>query len=228
MTLLETASPTKLKGLEKHYHQAMNAQDYIGRYFCYLSSILESLDTAVIEQIIDTLIQAAEKGKTIYLIGNGGSAATASHMANDLTMGAWLPDYPPFRVISLTDNVPVMTAIANDIDYDALFTHQLRTLVQENDVLIAFSVSGNSANIVNAVELAKERGAKTIGCCGFDGGKLQDISDICFFIPSERGEYGPVEDVMMILDHVIHSYIMLSRRGTLTRDYSQQMPASAQ
>jgi D-sedoheptulose 7-phosphate isomerase len=204
-------------GLEEHYRQAYNAQDYIRRYFNYLSYIMEHLDTAIIEQMIETFITAAHNGKTIYLLGNGGSAATASHMAADFLFGTWLPDHPPFRVISLNDNIPVMTAIANDTDYSCLFCSQLRSLVQPGDVVLALSVSGNSPNVLEAVQLARAKGAITLGCCGFDGGLLRELVDICLHIPSLRGEYGPVEDIMMILDHVMHSYIMLSRQGTLQR-----------
>jgi D-sedoheptulose 7-phosphate isomerase len=146
-------------------------------------------------------------------------------MANDLAVGAWLPDYPPFRVVSLTDNVAVMTAIANDADYACIFVNQLRILLQPGDVLLALSVSGNSPNIVEAVRFARQRGAITLGCCGFDGGALQELADICLHVPSKRGEYGLVEDVMMILDHLIHSYFMLSRRGTLRREQGERVLA---
>lgn len=214
-----------LSSLEAHYHQATNTRDYIRRYFHYLSDMLERLDTSVIEQMIEALAEAAQRGKTIYLAGNGGSAATASHMANDLAVGAWLPDYPPFRVVSLTDNVPVMTAIANDTDYTYLFASQLRSLVQPGDILLVLSVSGNSPNVLEAVRLARERGALTIGCCGFSGGDLQGLVDICLHVPSEPGEYGPVEDVMMILNHAIHSYFMFSRQGTLRRGQEKVLAA---
>jgi D-sedoheptulose 7-phosphate isomerase len=181
----------------------------------------------VIEKMIAVLADAARRGSTIYLVGNGGSAATASHMANDLVVGAWLPDHPPFRVVSLTDNVAVMTAIANDTDYASLFANQLRNLLRADDVLLALSVSGNSPNVLEAVRLASERGAATIGCCGFDGGALPELVDVCLHIPSNHGEYGPVEDVMMILDHVIHSYFMLSRSGTLRRGQQEMVTVAA-
>jgi len=217
-TLISKNGRNEGHGLEAQYRQAENTQDYIHRYFRYLSDMMERLDRAVIERIIGALARAAEGGHTIFLLGNGGSAATASHMANDLAVGAWLPDYPPFRVVSLTDNVPVMTAIANDTGYDRLFVNQLRTLLQPGDVVLALSVSGNSPNVLEAVRFARARGAVTIGCCGFAGGALRDSVDICLHVPSEPGEYGPVEDIMMILDHVIHSYFMLSRRGSLQRE----------
>ena len=209
----------KLLGLEERYRQARDAQDYIKNYFEYLSEILEQLNVTVIEKIITTLVEAAERGSTIYLIGNGGSAATASHMANDLAVGAWTPNYPPFRVVSLSDNVAILTAIANDTDYSRLFVSQLRNLVLPEDIVYALSVSGNSPNVVDAVRFASSKGAITIGCGGFDGGKLKGLVDIFLYVPSNPGEYGPVEDIMLILDHIIHSYLLLSRRGNLSQNH---------
>ena len=216
-----------LIGLEEYYPQARDIQDFIRWYFYYLDNILKQLDTAVIEQMIEVLAETAQRGSTIYVVGNGGSAATASHMVNDLTVGAWLPDYPPFRMVSLTDNVPVMTAIANDFDYTCLFVNQLRSLLHPGDVVLALSVSGNSPNVLEAVRFARQRGAVTIGCCGFDGGALWKLTDICLHVPTHLGEYGPVEDVMMILNHVIHAYFMLSRRGTLQRSQGEMIRATA-
>jgi len=218
---------TGLIGLEEHYPRARDIQDFIRWYFYYLSNILKQLDTAVIEQMIQILLKAAQQGSTIYVVGNGGSAATASHLVNDLAVGAWLPDYPPFRVISLADNVPVMTAIANDFDYACLFVNQLRSLLRPGDIVIALSVSGNSPNVLEAVRFARQHGAVTIGCCGFDGGALRELTDICLHVPTHPGEYGPAEDVMMILDHVIHAYFMLSRRGTLQRSQGEMVTVAA-
>lgn len=221
-TSIEQPTPVKtatIIGLEEEFRQAHDLQDYVRRYLRYLSSILEQLDTAGIERIITALAEAAERRSTIYLLGNGGSASTASHMANDLAVGTWMADYPPFRVVSLTDNVAVMTAIANDTNYARLFVDQLRNLLRPDDVVFALSVSGNSANVLEAVRFANGRGATTIGCGGFDGGALKSAVDIYLHVPSKPGEYGPVEDVMMILDHIIHSYFLLSRRGVLQRSH---------
>lgn len=204
-------------GLEAQFSPLDSPQTYVSNYFAYLTDVLQQLDTAIIEAIIQMLVDAAQRESSIFLIGNGGSAATASHMANDLAFGGWMPGYPPFRVVALTDNVPTITAIGNDITYDDIFAYQLRALIKPGDVLLAFSVSGNSPNILRAVEVAKLNQGHTIGCCGFDGGTLREISDLCLHIPSFKGEYGPVEDVMMILDHVIITYLMLSRKGTLLR-----------
>jgi D-sedoheptulose 7-phosphate isomerase len=210
-----------VSGLTDYYRQAKDTQSYVANYIKYLSEILEQLDVSVIEKIIKTLVEAAERGSTIYLLGNGGSAATASHMANDLAVGAWMADYPPFRVVSLTDNVAIMTAIANDTDYSHLFVSQLRNLLLAQDIVLALSVSGNSKNVLEAVRFAARRGAITIGCSGFGGGELKNLTDIHLEVPSLPGEYGPVEDVMMILDHIIHSYLLLSRTGVLKRSHAE-------
>jgi D-sedoheptulose 7-phosphate isomerase len=203
--------------LATSFQAASSKQEYARQYLRYFSHILTQLDVRVIEQIIEAIEEAAGRGSTIFLIGNGGSAANASHMANDLAFGASLDGFPPFRVFCLTDNVPIMTAVANDMNYSQIFVRQLHTLLQPKDVVIALSVSGNSPNVVEAVRFAKERDAITIGCGGFDGGELSREADIYLHVPTKSGEYGPVEDVMMVLDHLIHSYFVLSRRGTLER-----------
>jgi D-sedoheptulose 7-phosphate isomerase len=211
-----------LIGLEEHYRRTKDIRDFIRWYFYYLTNILKQLDPTVIEQIIEALTEAAQRGSTIYVVGNGGSAATASHLVNDLVVGTWLPNYPPFRVVSLTDNVPMMTAIANDFDYACLFVNQLRNLLRPGDIVLALSVSGNSPNVLEAVRFARQQGAMTISCCGFDDGVLRELTDICLHVPTHLGEYGPVEDVM-ILDHVIHAYFMLSCCGTLRRSQGEMV-----
>jgi D-sedoheptulose 7-phosphate isomerase len=208
-----------MKGLEDRYRKSRGIGEYVSAYFDYLHEITSQLDVAAIDAIINALLEAAERCSTIYLLGNGGSAVTASHMANDLAVGAWMSDYPPFRVVSLTDNVAVMTAIANDTDYSKLFVNQLRNLLMPKDVVVALSVSGNSENVLEAVRFAKKQDAMVLGCSGFTGGKLKELSDIHLHVPSYPGEYGPVEDIMMVLDHIIHSYFLLSRRGALQRSH---------
>ena len=198
-----------------HYAQAGSKRDFAERYFAYLSEIMARLDAAVIERIIDELLEARERGSVIYFIGNGGSAATASHFANDLAFGVRAPGFAPFKVISLVDNVAAITALANDDGYANVFVRQLEGLLQEGDVVVGLSVSGNSANVVEAMRFANERGAITISCTGFDGGALAQSTDINLHVPSTRGEYGPVEDIFAILDHLIYSYLRIMQRGSL-------------
>ena len=145
-------------------------------------------------------------------MGNGGSAATASHFANDIAIGSksWSK---PFRALSLVDNIPTLTAIANDDGYEEIFVQQLKVQMVPGDVVVAISASGNSPNVVRAIEYANANGAFTVGVTGFDGGKLRDISRIGVHIPTTKGDYGHVEDVHMILNHLISAYLMRASRG---------------
>ncbi len=170
--------------------------------------MLDRLPFDQIEKVIQAIEVAHSEGRKIFVIGNGGSAATASHMMNDLNKGTLghKGDTPAkrLRVIALTDNVSLMTAWANDTDYTRVFSEPLRNLGERDDVLVAISASGNSPNILAAVETAREMGIKVIGLTGFGGGKLAKLADVNFDVPSS--DYGPVEDVHMILDHIITSY----------------------
>ncbi|MFH1673093.1 MAG: SIS domain-containing protein [Pseudomonadota bacterium] len=202
-------------GLAAHFGAARSKRDFAGRYLWYLSEVIAQIDLTVVEQIIDVLVEAGECGNTIYFIGNGGSAATASHFANDIAIGTRAPEAKPFQAVSLTDNLAVITAIANDEEYSNIFLRQLEGVLQPRDVVVGLSVSGNSPNVLEALRYAKRHGAITIGCTGFDGGVMHQITDISMHIPTRRGEYGPVEDIFTILGHLIYSYLRLERRGHL-------------
>ena len=133
-----------------------NIEKYTEKYFNYLKEILDNVDKKSIKQFVEIILKARERGSSVFFIGNGGSAATASHFANDLSIGT--NDYlKPFRVLSLTDNIPVVTAIANDFGYDEVFERQLSVLGKKDDVLIAISASGNSQNLINAIKYAKKK-----------------------------------------------------------------------
>lgn len=173
------------------------------KYINNLVSTLQHSNLEAIEQII-TLLNST-KG-VIYIIGNGGSAATASHMANDLGVGLKRRNIRSFKVESLCDNIPVCSALANDVGYKNIFSMQLKDRIQKDDILIAISCSGNSKNIIKAVKYAKKENATIIGLTGFDGGKLQQLSDINFHVATKNGEYGIVEDAHSIVNHIIYSY----------------------
>lgn len=175
-------------------------------YINNLIELLQKIDYEIVDQIIKILEEAAHKQSSIYIIGNGGSAATASHMVNDLGAGLRRRGLINLDITSLADNVPVITAIANDIGYENIFYMQLEGLLKPEDLIIAISCSGNSPNIVKAVEYAKNIGSTIIGITGFDGGDLKKLSDVNFHIEAPKGEYGLVEDMHMILDHMIYSY----------------------
>jgi D-sedoheptulose 7-phosphate isomerase len=185
----------------------LNINNFSKKYITRLIELLSSVDIQSIEKIIDALEITISKRSRIYIIGNGGSAATASHMANDLgAAGLRRRGIRNFDVMSLADNNSVITAIANDIGYDNIFYMQMEGLLHPDDVIIAISCSGNSANVLKASEYAKKIGCTVIGVTGFEGGKLKELADISFHVDTPKGEYGLVEDMHMILDHIIYSY----------------------
>lgn len=181
---------------------------YAKGYLAHLTDVLAGLDSKSIGAFAELLLSARSGGNTVFFIGNGGSAATASHFANDIAIGTRTGDDHPFRAVSLTDNVAVITAIANDEGYDRVFVDQLKVQMRAGDALVAISASGNSPNIMMAVDYAKSRGATVVGLTGFDGGVLKGAADISIHVPTGKGEYGPVEDAHMVIDHLIGSYLM--------------------
>jgi D-sedoheptulose 7-phosphate isomerase len=180
---------------------------FAGAYLEYLKSVLSSIDNSEIGRFIETLLEARSRGAAIYFIGNGGSAATASHFANDLSIGT--NDYDlPFRAISLVDNIPIITAISNDFGYDEIFVRQLQILGKKGDVLVGISASGNSINLIKAFDYALKAGIKTIAITAFDGGKMKILAEEGIHVPTEPKEYGPAEDAHMVLDHLVGAYLM--------------------
>lgn len=184
-----------------------DASTFASAYLKYLSSVLGAIDVKEIEQFILTLLDARERGATVFFIGNGGSAATASHFANDLAIGTNCYD-KPFRVISLTDNQAIITAIGNDFGYMDIFSRQLQVLGKPGDVLVAISASGNSLNLLRAFDYAKTADIKTVAITAFDGGKMKTVADEGIHVPTAPKEYGPAEDAHMVLDHLVGAYLM--------------------
>lgn len=165
-----------------------------------LRALLADLDTADIQRVIRTLLRAHRDGKQVFVLGNGGSAATASHFACDLGKNVIGSDGRRFKVLALTDNVALLTAWANDTAYERVFAEQLENLVQPEDVVVAISGSGNSPNVLCAMELARARGAITVGLTGFRGGRLKPLCDLCVVVPSDQMEQ--IEDVHLALQHL--------------------------
>jgi D-sedoheptulose 7-phosphate isomerase len=180
---------------------------FAASYFNYLNSVLQSIDLTEIENFINTLIDARDRGAAVYFIGNGGSAATASHFSNDLSIGTNSYE-KPFRVMSLTDNQAIITAIANDFGYEDVFVRQLRVLGRPGDVLVGISASGNSPNVIRAFDYANEFGITTVAITAFDGGKMKERANIGIHVPTGLKEYGPAEDAHMVLDHLVTAYLM--------------------
>ena len=143
----------------------------------------------------------AKRYKQVFILGNGGSASTASHFVCDLGKNTRVPGIPNFRVMGLTDNIALFSALANDEGYENVFAQQLANHLQPGDVVIGISTSGNSKNVVNAIQLANSGGAKTIGFTGFDSGELGSIVDVNLHVPSQSIEH--VEDVHLVLEHLI-------------------------
>ena len=202
-------SPERANNLDRIF--TPDATTFAGEYLNYLKKVLDGIDRAAVARFIEVLLDARSRGAAIFFIGNGGSAATASHFANDLAIGT--NDYDqPFRVISLTDNVPTITAIGNDFGYEEVFVRQLRVLGKEGDVLVGISASGNSQNLIKAFEFAATAGIHTVGLTAFDGGKLLSMADDAVHVPTATGEYGPAEDAHMVLDHLVGSYLLRAVR----------------
>jgi D-sedoheptulose 7-phosphate isomerase len=196
-----------MNNIDKIFSNSNNISDYSKSYFDYLGAVLGNISLDEIENFVKLILDARDRGSTIFFIGNGGSAATASHFANDIAIGT--REYEkPFRVISLCDNQAVITAIANDDGYEKIFSQQLKVLLKKQDVVVAISASGNSPNLIDAIVTAKKMSAITVGISAFDGGKMKEIVDFSVHVPTEKGEYGPAEDAHMILDHLIGNYLM--------------------
>ena len=194
--------------IDKIFNNSYHVRDFSKLYFEYLSSIINNISLLAIEQFVELLLEAREKGSTIFFIGNGGSASTASHFANDIGIGTKAYYEKPFRVVSLCDNQAIITAIANDDGYENIFSKQLEVLLKEGDLVVAISASGNSVNLINAFDVAKKKKAITVAITAFNGGKLKDLSDMSIHVPTDLGEYGPAEDAHMILDHLVSSYLI--------------------
>jgi D-sedoheptulose 7-phosphate isomerase len=175
--------------------------DMVDSYLDEIERAIRAVDRVAVRAVVDALFACWRRGGTTYLIGNGGSAATASHMMNDLMKCTIVDGRPRVRAIALTDNVAALTAFANDIAYEEIFVEPLRALLRPADVLLALSGSGNSPNVVRAIAFAKEAGCVTIGLCGKAGGKLAQLADFAITVPAER--IGQQEDGHLILNHTI-------------------------
>lgn len=190
-------------------------KSFINSYISKLTKLLTTVNIKKIEEIINTI--DTTKGK-IFVLGNGGSADTSSHMVNDLGAGLARRKIKYITIESLADNTSACTAIANDTGFENIFYYQLKNRLKPEDIIIAISCSGNSANILKAVEYAKQNNVKIISMTGFTGGKLQELSDINFHVETNNGEYGLVEDMHMILNHIIYSYFISLNKKTQTEE----------
>jgi D-sedoheptulose 7-phosphate isomerase len=174
-------------------------------YLEQLKDLLNAFPHERFEEIIEVLISSYNEGRQVFIMGNGGSGSTASHFACDINKGCCFNLEKKFKVICLNDNVPTMLAYANDLSYSRVFVEQLKNFLQNGDLVIGISGSGNSENVIQAVSYAKDKGAKTVGLTGFDGGKLAQIADIPFV--AAINDMQKVEDVHMIVVHMLMQYL---------------------
>ena len=180
--------------------------DFINGYISELQNTIARVSAEQVKKVIDVILATRERDGQIFVIGNGGSAATASHLAVDLGKGAAREGERRFRVMSLTDNVPWMSALSNDLSYADVFSEQLKNFARPGDLLIAISGSGNSENVLRAVQYANSIGCDTIGLAGFAGGRLRQEARQCIVIDSDH--MGRIEDGHLILQHIVTYYLM--------------------
>lgn len=193
--------------IENLFQTSGSPASFAKGYLAYLCKILENLDVNAIASFVEILLSARESDSTVFFLGNGGSAVTSSHFANDIAVGTRSTG-KPFRAVSLTDNVAIITAIANDFSYDDIFLVQLKYQLRKGDVVVGISASGNSPNVLKAIDYANSEGAHTVGMTGFDGGRLRQLAKTSLHVQTGKGEYGPVEDTHMIFDHLIAGFLM--------------------
>jgi len=180
-------------------------ESFASAYFARLSVVLESLDLTQLAAFESELESARQDDHTIFTAGNGGSATTASSMANDLGFDILKKTSvdQTFRLHALTDSLPAITAVANDVGYDRVFVDQLRIHFRQGDKLVAISASGNSPNVVEAAEWTKRHGGRVIALVGFSGGRLADVADVVLHFATTAGEYGPTEDAHLVVNHIL-------------------------
>jgi D-sedoheptulose 7-phosphate isomerase len=193
-----------MEDMTERDNKSLTLREYALEYLKEVREALDEVPLTDLERIVSVLEEAYRKRKQIFIVGNGGSASTASHFACDLGKGTASGEKPRFRVMSLNDNIPLMTAIGNDLGFEEVFIEQLRNLLEEGDVVILITGSGNSENLLRAAEYANSRGATTVGFIGFGGGKLKKIVKEHATFSSTK--YEIVEPLHLVLEHLISFY----------------------
>jgi len=201
-----------MNNLDKIYNNiGLDAAAFSKGYVDYLITLLQQLDHSKIAECIKHLEEARQNDNTIFVIGNGGSASTASHIGNDFGLAVLKKTKKSinksYRALALTDNVSVLSAIGNDSTFENIFLDQLKVHFRAGDKLIVISASGNSPNLVAAAEWFKQQGGTVLGWLGFDGGKLKNIADVPVVVTSPKGEYAPVEDLHLVINHIIVTWM---------------------
>jgi D-sedoheptulose 7-phosphate isomerase len=185
----------------------INVQSYFTDYRERLNDLLDKVNIDDLEKVVEVFVDTFKKGKTVYVCGNGGSAATATHMQADFSFFTrYFTKFRP-KVKALTDNIAMMTAVGNDTSFDDIFVEQLKGHFEKDDVMICISASGNSENVIRTAQYANAKGGISIAFVGFAGGKLLDVAQLSLFTPNPKGDYGPIEDLHMIFNHFIINYL---------------------
>ncbi len=185
----------------------------VSGYMDLFRRLLDGIDLGALERATDLIRAARDSGNLVFIAGNGGSAATATHLANDFGKATKTSGMPAIRPLSMSDNVSWLTALGNDEGYERVFVGQMENFAKPGDLLIVISASGNSRNLVQAVEFARKAGMKSIGILGFQGGVLKDMVDEAIWLPSPAGAYGPVESAHCVVVDLINSCLMADRPG---------------
>jgi D-sedoheptulose 7-phosphate isomerase len=181
-----------------------NMNDTMDSYLSRLRGTIDSLPTDKLTRLGEMLYRAYDSEKQVFTLGNGGSASTASHIAADLAKNTIGPNMRRFRIASLNDNTAIVTALANDLGYENVFSEQLQNLIRPGDLLIAVSASGNSPNVIKAIRYAQAKSAEVVGLLGFDGGAAAQLVDLAIVVDSK--DYGVVEDTHLIINHILVEY----------------------
>lgn len=190
-------------------------------YAAEIAATLDRLPWESIQEVVNTIVQAWRNGKQVFVMGNGGSASTASHMACDLSKNTVNPNAPRLRVMALTDNMALVTAYSNDNGYQNVFAEQLKNFINPGDVVIAISASGKSPNVLNAIQLANDEGATTIGWSGYEGGPLSKMVDVSVVVPNHCIEQ--IEDIHVMLEHMV-TVAVRDAMATVTYNNTIVMP----
>jgi len=177
-----------------------NVDNYLGQ----LHDAVEALPRERLTELGETLYRTYRNGQQVFTLGNGGSASTASHMAADLAKNTISANMRRFRVLSLNDNQALLTALANDLGYENVFSEQLKNLIRAGDLLVAISASGNSPNVLNAIRYAQRQCAEVVGILGFEGGEAARLADLSIIVPCSH--YGVVEDIHLVINHILVDY----------------------
>ena len=183
----------------------LSAEAFARWYRGELAKAWDGLDLSAVAKAASAVLEARQAGRQVFTLGNGGSAATASHLATDLSKTAAVPGAPLVKCLALTDNTAYITAIGNDLSFDDIFSRQLENILEAGDVVVLISGSGNSPNLIKAARLANARGALTVGFLGFDGGRLKPLVRIPVLVASDQ--YGVIEDVHMGVGHILTFFL---------------------